>query len=75
MKKEKLTDEQISRINKIRSDQMRRQGPGVRVGGKQPGLLKSNKAKERGGNRIGSKNKRRFASGGLAKKGRGCEIR
>jgi len=69
------TDQQISRINKARSDQMRRKGPSIQVGGKQPGLLKSNKSKERGGNRIGSKNKRRFASGGLAKKGRGCEIR
>ena len=75
MKKEKYTDEQISRINKARSIQMRRKGPSVQVGGKQLGLLKSNTAKERGGNRIGSKNKRRFASGGLAKKGRGCEIR
>jgi hypothetical protein len=75
MEKEKYTDKQISRINKARSDQMRMKGPSVQVGGKKPGLLKSNKAKERGGNRIGSKNKRRFASGGLAKKGRGCEIR
>jgi len=75
MKKEKYTDEQISRINKARSIQMRRKGPSVQVGGKPLGLLKSNTAKERGGNRIGSKNKRRFASGGLAKKGRGCEIR
>ena len=78
MKKEKYTDEQISRINKIRSDQMRMKGPSVYVGGKKPGLLKSNKAKEREGSgydRKRTKNKRRFASGGLAKKGRGCEIR
>ena len=65
MKKEKYTNEQISRINKIKSDQMRRKGPSVQVGGKQPGLLKSNKAKEREGNRKGSKNKLRFAGGGV----------
>ena len=53
-------------------------GPSVYIGGKKPGLLKSNKAKEREGtgyDRKRPKNKRRFASGGLAKKGRGCEIR
>ena len=75
MKKEKYTDKQISRINKIRSGQMRREGPSVQVGGKKLNLLKSNRAKEREGNRKGLKNKFRYASGGLAKKGRGCEIR
>ena len=76
MKKEKYTDEQISRINKTRNDKMRRKNPrNFTPGAVEPGLLKSNKAKERGGDRRGSKNKLKFASGGLAKKGRGCEIR
>ena len=58
----KLTDEQISRINKIRSDQMRRQGPSVRVGGKQPGLLKSNNS---GGAPKKGKGRRKMMGGGM----------
>jgi len=76
MEKEKYTDKQISRINKTRNDKMRRKNfRNFTPGAVEPGLLKSNKAKERGGDRRGSKNKLKFASGGLAKKGRGCEIR
>ena len=69
-KKKELTDEQISKINKIRGSRNKHLPPGS----PQKPLLKSSYMKgKRSSPRV--KCRRTFSSGGLAKKGRGCEIR
>ena len=69
-KKKELTDGQISKINKIRGSRNKHLPPSSP---RKP-LLKSSYMK---GNRSSPKGKGRknFSSGGLAKKGQGCEIR
>ena len=63
MKKEKYTDEQISRINKIRSDQMRRNNPrNFTPGAVKPGLLKSNNS---GGAPKKGKGRKKMMGGGM----------
>ena len=63
IKKKKFTDEQISRINKIRSDQMRRNNPrNFTPGAVKPGLLKSNNS---GGAPKKGKGRKRMMGGGM----------
>ena len=52
----------IDRINKIRSDQMRRKGPAIVPGAKERGLLKSSKS---GGAPRRGKDRRRMMGGGM----------
>ena len=61
--KKKFTDEQISRINKIRSDQMRRSNPrNFTPGAVKPGLLKSNNS---GGAPKKGKGRKKMMGGGM----------
>ena len=53
---------EVSRINKIRSDQMRRKGPAIVPGAKERGLLKSSKS---GGAPRRGKDRRRMMGGGM----------
>jgi hypothetical protein len=63
MKKEKLTDEQISRINKTRNDQMKRENPrNFTPGAVKRGLLKSSKS---GGAPKKGKGRKRMMGGGM----------
>ena len=54
--------DRIDRINKIRSDQMRRKGPAIVPGAKERGLLKSSKS---GGAPRRGKDRRRMMGGGM----------
>ena len=63
MKKEKLTDEQISRINKTRNDQMKRENPrNFTPGAVRRGLLKSSKS---GDAPKKGKGRRKMMGGGM----------
>ena len=56
------TNKYIDRINKFRSDQMRRKGPAIVPGAKERGLLKSSKS---GGAPKRGKDRRRMMGGGM----------
>ena len=56
------TNKYIDRINKFRSDEMRRKGPAIVPGAKEKGLLKSSKS---GGAPRRGKDRRRMLGGGM----------
>ena len=56
------TNKYIDRINKFRSDEMRRKGPAIVPGAKEKGLLKSSKS---GGAPKRGKDRRRMMGGGM----------
>ena len=56
------TNKYIDRINKFRSDQMRRKGPAIVPGAKEKGLLKSSKS---GGAPRRGKDRRKMMGGGM----------
>jgi hypothetical protein len=56
------TNKYIDRINKFRSDEMRRKGPAIVPGAKEKGLLKSSKS---GGAPRRGKDRRRMMGGGM----------
>ena len=56
------TNKYIDRINKFRSDEMRRKGPAIVPGAKETGLLKSSKS---GGAPRRGKDRRRMMGGGM----------